>query len=300
MIYFKIILYNYMKQKFLKKPDWIKIKFPLNNNKIQKIKSILKKNKLYSVCEEASCPNLIKCFGKGQVTFMILGNICTRNCPYCNVIHGRPITKYNKNEASNLANTISKLNLKYVVITSVSRDDLHDGGAKQFVNCIKKIREKNFDIKIEILVPDFRNCIEKALNIFKYSLPDVFNHNIETVKNLYYKIRPFGKYKKSLILLKKFKNLFPKIITKSGLMVGLGETNTELYDTISDLKFNGVDILTIGQYLQPSKKHLPVCKYYSLQEFIKIKEEAIKIGFKKVMCGPFIRSSYNAQKNYFN
>ncbi|WP_246209070.1 lipoyl synthase [Enterobacteriaceae endosymbiont of Donacia clavipes] len=297
----KIIFYKNMKKKILKKPNWIKIKLPLNNiNKVQKIKSILEKNKLYSVCEEASCPNLIECFGKGQVTFMILGNICTRNCPYCDVIHGRPIIKYSKKEASNLANIILKMKLKYVVITSVNRDDLHDGGAKQFVNCIKKIRKKNFNIKIEILVPDFKNCIEKALNIFSVSLPDVFNHNIETVKNLYYKIRPSGKYYKSLILLKKFKYLFPNILTKSGLIVGLGETNKELFTTIKDLKFNGVDILTIGQYLQPSKNHLPVYKYYSLKEFAQIKEEAIKIGFKKVICGPFIRSSYNAQKNYPN
>ncbi|QJC36378.1 lipoyl synthase [Enterobacteriaceae endosymbiont of Donacia simplex] len=289
-----------MKQKILKKPNWIKIKFSIKHvNKIKKIKSILKKNKLYSVCEEASCPNLIECFGKGQLTFMILGNICTRNCPYCDVIHGRPKIKYNKNEASNLANIIFKMKLKYVVITSVNRDDLHDGGANQFIECIKKIRKKNSNIKIEILVPDFKNCMEKALNIFSYSLPDVFNHNIETVQRLYYKIRPSGKYKKSLMLLKKFKNLFPNILTKSGLMVGLGETRKELFNTIKDLKYSQVDILTIGQYLQPSKNHIPVYKYISLNEFAQIQKEAKKLGFKKVICGPFIRSSYNAEKFSF-
>ncbi|QJC35565.1 lipoyl synthase [Enterobacteriaceae endosymbiont of Donacia sparganii] len=288
-----------MTQKILKKPNWIKIKFSIENiNKIKKIKSILKINKLHTVCEEASCPNLIKCFSKKQLTFMILGNICTRNCPYCDVIHGRPKIKYDKNEPLNLANTILQMKLKYVVITSVNRDDLHDGGAKQFVNCIKKIRKKNLNIKIEILVPDFKNCMERALNIFSYSLPDVFNHNIETVERLYFKIRPSGKYQKSLILLKKFKFLFPKILTKSGLMIGLGETRKELFNTIKDLKSNGVDILTIGQYLQPSINHIPVYRYISLTEFAEIKEEAKKIGFKKVACGPFIRSSYNAE-NYF-
>lgn len=289
-----------MKQKILKKPDWIKIKFSVKNiNKIKQIKSILKKNKLYSVCEEASCPNLIECFGKRQLTFMILGNICTRNCPYCDVTHGRPKIKYDKKEASNLAKIIFKMKLKYVVITSVNRDDLHDGGANQFINCIKKIREKNTNIKIEILVPDFKNCTEKALNILSYELPDVFNHNVETVERLYDKVRPSGKYQKSLILLKKFKNLFPHILTKSGLMVGLGETKKELFNTIKDLKYNKVDILTIGQYLQPSKNHIPVYKYLSLNEFNQIKKEAKKIGFKKVICGPFIRSSYNAEKFFF-
>ncbi|QJC36790.1 lipoyl synthase [Enterobacteriaceae endosymbiont of Donacia vulgaris] len=289
-----------MKQKILKKPNWIKIKFSIKNiNKIKKIKSILKKNKLYSVCEEASCPNLIECFGKKQLTFMILGNICTRNCPYCDVIHGRPKIKYDENEASNLANIIFKMQLKYVVITSVNRDDLHDGGASQFVKCIKKIRKKNSNIRIEILVPDFKNCIEKALKIFSKSLPNVFNHNIETVQRLYYKIRPSGNYQKSLILLKKFKNLFPNILTKSGLMVGLGETKEELFNTIKDLKYSKVDILTIGQYLQPSKHHIPVYQYISLNEFAQIQKKAKKIGFKKVICGPFIRSSYNAEKFSF-
>ncbi|WP_425482912.1 lipoyl synthase [Enterobacteriaceae endosymbiont of Donacia bicoloricornis] len=300
MFFFKINnLYN-MKKKNLKKPDWIKIRFSVKNiNKIKKIKSILKNNGLYTVCEEASCPNLVECFSKGQLTFMILGNICTRNCPYCDVTHGRPKIKYDENEASNLAEIIFEMGLKYVVITSVNRDDLHDGGAYQFINCIKKIREKNTNIKIEILVPDFKNCIEKALNILSYNLPDVFNHNIETVERLYYKIRPSGKYQKSLILLKKFKNLFPHILTKSGLMVGLGETKKELFNTIKDLKYNKVDIITIGQYLQPSKKHIPVYRYLNLNEFSQIKKEAEKIGFKKVICGPFIRSSYNAEKFFF-
>ncbi|QJC33569.1 lipoyl synthase [Enterobacteriaceae endosymbiont of Donacia provostii] len=288
-----------MKKKISKKPNWIKIKFSIQNiNKIKKIKSFLRKNKLHSICEEASCPNLIECFSKGQLTFMILGNICTRNCLYCNVVHGRPQQKYDEYEASKLASIVSLMKLKYVVITSVTRDDLHDGGAQQFINCIKKIRKKNSKIKIEILVPDFKNCIEKALKIFRNALPDVFNHNIETVENLYKKVRPAGKYKKSLILLKRFKYLFPKILTKSGLMVGLGETKKELFKTIKDLKNNGVDILTIGQYLQPSKNHIPVSNYISPNEFNEIKIKAKNLGFKKVICGPFIRSSYNAE-NYF-
>ncbi|QJC31527.1 lipoyl synthase [Enterobacteriaceae endosymbiont of Donacia tomentosa] len=287
-----------MKEKYLKKPNWIKIKFlAKHNNKIKKIKSFIKNNGLHSVCEEAACPNIMECFSKGQATFMILGNICTRNCLYCNIKHGRPFQGYNKNEALNLANTIHQMKLKYVVVTSVNRDDLHDGGATQFADCIKQIRQKNTNIKIEILVPDFKNCIEKALKIISNSLPDVFNHNLETVENLFHKIRPAGNYQKSLILLKRFKHYFPKILTKSGLMVGLGEKFTELLKTIQDLKNNGVDILTIGQYLQPSINHLPVYKYISIAEFNQIKNIANNLGFKKVVCGPFIRSSYNAE-NY--
>ncbi|WP_211080445.1 lipoyl synthase [Enterobacteriaceae endosymbiont of Plateumaris braccata] len=287
-----------MKQFFLKKPDWIKIKFSEKNiHKVKQIKSIIKKNRLYSVCEEASCPNIIECFSKKQVTFMILGNICTRNCLYCNVISGRPL-KIDNNEALNLANTIYQMKLKYVVITSVNRDDLHDGGAKQFSICIKLIRKKNPNTKIEILVPDFKNCINKALTIIKNTLPDIFNHNIETVERLFKIIRPSGNYKQSLILLNQFKKKFPKITTKSGLMLGFGETNEELYNTLYDLKSNGVDIVTIGQYLQPTKKHIAVKKYISILDFNKIREKALDIGFKKVVCGPFIRSSYNA-KSYF-
>ncbi|QJC28491.1 lipoyl synthase [Enterobacteriaceae endosymbiont of Plateumaris consimilis] len=287
-----------MKPFFLKKPDWIKIKVSEKNiHEVKKIKSIIKKNKLYSVCEEASCPNIIECFSKKQVTFMILGNICTRNCLYCNVINGRPL-KIDNNEALNLANTIYKMKLKYVVITSVNRDDLYDGGAKQFSTCIKLIRKKNPNTKIEILVPDFKNCINEALKIMENTLPDVFNHNIETVERLFKTIRPSGNYKKSLMLLNQFKKKFPKITTKSGLMLGFGETNEELYNTLYDLKWNGVDIITIGQYLQPTKKHITVKKYVNILEFNQIRKKAINIGFKKVVCGPFIRSSYNAQKYY--
>ncbi|QJC30271.1 lipoyl synthase [Enterobacteriaceae endosymbiont of Neohaemonia nigricornis] len=285
-----------MKQKFLKKPNWIKIKFSEKNFKqITYIKNIIKNNNLHSVCEEASCPNLIECFGKGQVTFMILGNICTRNCSYCNVKHGRPIIKKYHDEALNLANTILKMKLKYVVITSVNRDDLHDGGAQYFVDYIHQIKIKNPNIKIEILVPDFKNSIEKSLIILGKDLPHVFNHNLETVKRLHKQIRPGGNYHKSLILLNKFKYLYPHILVKSGLMIGLGESFKELYETIKDLKNNNVDILTIGQYLQPTKKHINVYKYYSIKEFQNIQEQAMSIGFKKVICGPFIRSSYNAE-----
>ncbi|CEN32169.1 Lipoyl synthase [Candidatus Westeberhardia cardiocondylae] len=278
----------------LKKPFWIKIKIPSNTSRIQNIKKIIQKNNLNSVCEEASCPNLPECFNAGSVAFMILGKICTRRCPFCNVQNGRPSNLPDANEPKRLARTILKMKLKYVVLTSVNRDDLRDGGAKQFVDCIKQIRLKNPLIRIEILVPDFRKKLERALNIINTTPPDVFNHNIETVPRLYKKVRPYASYEHSLELLKNFKKHNLNVCTKSGLMVGLGETDQEIITVMQDLYKCNVDILTIGQYLQPTFKHLPVKRYVTVKKFHILKKTALSIGFTYVACGPFIRSSYYA------
>ncbi|MFT8229595.1 MAG: lipoyl synthase [Enterobacterales bacterium] len=285
-------------ENILSKPSWIKVKIPVDSDKIKLIKHILRKNNLHSVCEEASCPNLSECFNRGTATFMILGSICTRNCPFCDVKHGRPV-KPDVNEPHKLATAIQDMKLKYVVITSVDRDDLKDGGAQHFVDCINSIRMQNNNIIIEILVPDFRGCTDKALNIINTIPPNIFNHNLENVPRLYKKIRPGANYKRSLNLLKKFKRCNKTIPTKSGLMVGLGETNDEIINVMYDLRSNDVTMITIGQYLQPSKKHLPVKRYVCPQEFKFLKEEAIKIGFTHAECGPFVRSSYHADY-YFN
>ncbi|CAL4321732.1 Lipoyl synthase [Buchnera aphidicola (Eriosoma lanigerum)] len=276
----------------LKKPNWIKVKFPMDSIRIQKMKSILRTNKLHSVCEEARCPNLFECFNKGTVTFMILGTICTRSCPFCAVQHGRPML-IDPDEAINLAKTIKKMKINHVVLTSVVRDDLRDGGSNHFVNCIQTIRSQS-NVKIEILVPDFRNCREQALKKMEQSLPDIFNHNVENVPRLYKTIRPGANYKLSLKLLSEFKNLYPDVPTKSGLMLGLGETNKEIIQVMKDLHSNGVDMLTIGQYLQPSTLHLPVVRYVTLLEFHELKKTALSIGFSSVFCGPLVRSSYHA------
>ncbi|MFI4846805.1 MAG: lipoyl synthase [Candidatus Makana argininalis] len=296
------IVGNKKKKYKLKKPYWIKNKLPINNKLINKIKKIINKYNLNSVCKEASCPNLYECFNSGTVSFMILGNLCTRNCPFCNVNHGRPIYK-NYKEPFNLAKAIKEMKLKYVVITSVNRDDLRDGGSKHFVKCIKIIRKTNVKIKIEILVPDFKNCINIALNTINLHTPDIFNHNIENVPRLYKKIRPGANYFTSLNLLEKFKFFNPNIQTKSGLMIGLGETISEIFKVMTDLINCGVNMITIGQYLQPTSNHLPVKKYISLKEFEYIKNEALKMGFSNVYCGPFVRSSYHADlqsKNLLN
>ncbi|QIQ41299.1 MAG: lipoyl synthase [Buchnera aphidicola (Aphis urticata)] len=280
------------KQNKLNKPDWIKIKLPTYTSQINRVKNALRKNHLYSVCEEANCPNLSECFSNGTATFMILGAICTRNCPFCAVSHGKP-KNINFEEPNKLANAIFDMGINYVVITSVVRDDLYDGGAQHFVNCMNAIRNKN-TVKIEILVPDFRGRIELVLKIFNSELPDVFNHNIENVPRLYKKIRPGANYKKSLLLLESFKKQYNKIPTKSGLMLGIGEKDQEITQVMKDLYSSGVTLLTVGQYLQPSKKHLPVQRYISPSEFENIKKEAISIGFKNAYCGPFVRSSYHA------
>ncbi|QCI16517.1 lipoyl synthase [Buchnera aphidicola (Aphis craccivora)] len=281
-----------VKKNKLNKPNWIKIKLPVNTSRINQVKYALRKNNLYSVCEEANCPNLSECFNNGTATFMILGDICTRNCPFCAVSHGKP-KNLDLEEPKKLAKTIFDMRINYVVITSVVRDDLYDGGAQHFVNCMNSIRSKN-KVKIEILVPDFRGRIELVLKIFNSELPDIFNHNIENVPRLYKKIRPGANYKKSLLLLESFKKKYNQVPTKSGLMVGIGEKDKEIIQVMKDLYSSGVTLLTVGQYLQPSKNHLPVERYISPLEFENIKKEAISIGFKNAYCGPFVRSSYHA------
>lgn len=290
----KKIKINSNLNKNLKKPNWIKIKIPTNLQKIKYTNNILRKNNLYTVCEEASCPNITECFHHGTATFMILGKICTRRCSFCNVNYGRP-KNLNQEEPEKLSKAIKEMNLKYVVITSVNRDDLKDGGASHFYKCIRLIRLKNPNIKIEILVPDFRNCINKALKILSNSVPDVFNHNLESVPRLYKKVRPGANYYESLKLLRKFKKFHPNIPTKSGLMLGLGEKKSEIMQVLNDLRNNKVTMLTLGQYLQPTKYHLPVKRYIDLKEFHEIKEKAIEMGFKSAFCGPFVRSSYHAE-----
>lgn len=278
----------------LRKPDWIRIRIP-TTPAVANLKKILRDNKLVTVCEEASCPNLAECFSHGTATFMIMGDKCTRRCSFCDVAHGRP-DPLDVNEPVNLANTIAQMQLKYVVITSVDRDDLRDGGASHFNACLKAIREKNPFIKIETLVPDYRGRMDIALDITTHELPDVFNHNIETVPRLYKQARPGSDYAHSLLLLKEFKSRFPHIPTKSGLMLGLGETNEEIYQTLQDLRTHNVDMLSLGQYLQPSKFHMPVNRYITPQEFQQFKEYAEQLGFNKVASGPLVRSSYHADK----
>lgn len=280
----------------LKKPNWIKIKLPTNLDNIKNVKKKFRKEFLSTVCEEAQCPNLHECFSHGTATFMILGSICTRKCPFCAVKKGQPL-HLDKNEPKNLAKVIYNMKLKYVVITSVNRDDLKDGGALHFSKCIKEIR-KIKNIKIEILVPDFRKKESLALKLIGKNLPDVFNHNLENVPRLYKKIRPGANYVKSLNLLNIFHKKFPHIPTKSGLMVGLGEKKYEIFQVMQDLYDNGVSMLTVGQYLQPSRLHLSVKKYLNLQDFKEIKNQAFLIGFKKVFCGPLVRSSYHAFAQY--
>ena len=276
----------------LKKPSWIRTKLP-TSQRFQDIKSILRKNSLFTVCEEASCPNIGECFSKGTATFMILGDMCTRRCPFCDVAHGRP-EPADPAEPKRLAETISSLGLSYVVITSVDRDDLRDGGATHFVDCIKQIRLKCPQTKIEILTPDFRGRLDKALNILSESPPDVMNHNLETVPRLYRKARPGASYENSLNLLLEFKKHHPNVLTKSGLMVGLGETDEEITSVMDDLNEKLVDMVTIGQYLQPTNGHLPVERFVHPDQFEKFKVYGDKLGFKHVASGPLVRSSYHA------
>lgn len=279
----------------LRKPEWLRIKLPRTTERIDNIKSALRKHDLHSVCEEASCPNLSECFNHGTATFMILGDICTRRCPFCDVGHGRPLEP-NKDEPRKLALTLKDMALKYVVITSVDRDDLRDGGAQQFADCVREINELVPKTKVEILVPDFRGRMDRALEILNQHPPHVFNHNLETAPRLYTKARPGANYQWSLDLLKKFGEANPTVNTKSGLMVGLGETNEEILDVMRDLRAHGVKMLTIGQYLQPSKDHLPVERYVHPDEFDMFYQEAMKMGFEHAACGPLVRSSYHADK----
>jgi lipoic acid synthetase len=283
------------KAQMLRKPEWIKIKLPRNTDRIDQIKKTLRKNNLHSVCEEASCPNLAECFNHGTATFMILGDICTRRCPFCDVAHGKPLPP-SAEEPIKLAKTIAEMQLKYVVITSVDRDDLRDGGAQHFVDCINAIREHSPATKIEVLVPDFRGRMDKALEIFKAGVPDVFNHNLETIPRLYRECRPGANYQWSMDLLKKFKQQHPEIPTKSGLMMGMGEDKHEIAQVLKDLRAHDVEMLTLGQYLQPSKHHFPLKRYVHPDEFNELGEVAKELGFSHAACGPMVRSSYHADK----
>lgn len=277
----------------LKKPEWIRVKAGSPSTRFYEIKDILRKNNLHTVCEEASCPNIGECFGKGTATFMIMGDKCTRRCPFCDVGHGRP-DPLDPEEPLNLARTIAALKLKYVVITSVDRDDLRDGGAAHFVECIAKTRELSPETRIEILTPDFRGRLDRAIGILNAAPPDVMNHNLETVPRLYKEARPGSDYAHSLKLLKDFKALHPHVATKSGLMVGLGETEEEILQVMRDLREHNVDMLTIGQYLQPSEHHLPVRAYVHPDTFKMYEEEAYKMGFTHAAVGAMVRSSYHA------
>jgi lipoic acid synthetase len=279
----------------LKKPDWIRVKAGSPSTRFYEIKDILRTNKLVTVCEEASCPNIGECFGKGTATFMIMGDKCTRRCPFCDVGHGRP-DPLDVNEPDNLAKTIAQLKLKYVVITSVDRDDLRDGGAGHFVDCIQKTRALSPTTQIEVLVPDFRGRDDRALAILQAAPPDVMNHNLETVPRLYKEARPGSDYQFSLNLLKKFKAMFPLIPTKSGLMVGLGETDEEILAVMRDMRAHQIDMLTIGQYLAPSSSHLTVKRYVHPDTFKMFETEAYAMGFKHAAVGAMVRSSYHADQ----
>jgi lipoyl synthase len=281
----------------LRKPDWIRIKIgnAEETARFNEIKDTLREHKLHTVCEEASCPNIHECFGKGTATFMIMGDICTRRCPFCDVGHGRP-DPLNQDEPRDLAKTIAAMRLKYVVITSVDRDDLRDGGAQHFVDCIQETRRQSPLTQIEVLVPDFRGRMDIALKIFSEATPDVMNHNMETVPRLYKQARPGSDYKHSMLLLKNFKANHPDVLTKSGLMVGLGETDEEILEVMRDMREHDVDMLTIGQYLQPSAGHLPVLRYVHPDTFKMFEAEALKMGFKNAACGPMVRSSYWADQ----
>jgi len=279
----------------IKKPDWIRVQAPSLNGRFYEIKEILRSQKLHTVCEEATCPNIGECFGKGTATFMIMGDICTRRCPFCDVGHGRP-NPLDVNEPQHLAETIAALRLKYVVITSVDRDDLRDGGAAHFVECIKKTRELSPSTQIEVLVPDFRGRLDIALEAFGEALPDVMNHNLETVPRLYKQARPGADYEHSLKLLKDFKARYPEVTTKSGIMVGLGETDEEIMALMDDMRAHDIEMITIGQYLQPSNGHLPVLRYVHPDQFKIFEKRALDIGFKHAAVGAMVRSSYHADQ----
>jgi lipoic acid synthetase len=279
----------------LKKPDWIRVKLAPASSRFQEIKSILRENRLHTVCEEASCPNISECFGKGTATFMIMGDKCTRRCPFCDVGHGRP-DPLDPQEPANLARTIAALRLSYVVITSVDRDDLRDGGAQHFVDCIRAVRSASPQTRIEVLVPDFRGRMERALSILDAAPPDVMNHNLETVPRLYREARPGSDYAHSLALLETFKQRHPSVPTKSGLMVGLGETDDEILAVMRDMRSHSIDMLTIGQYLAPSGHHLPVRRYVHPETFERFEREAKDLGFQHAAVGALVRSSYHADQ----
>jgi lipoic acid synthetase len=278
----------------LRKPDWIRVRIPVSAE-VERIKEILRRNRLASVCEEASCPNLGECFGGGTATFMVMGEICTRRCPFCDVAHGRP-NPLDQGEPAHLAAAIAEMGLRYVVITSVDRDDLRDGGAAHFADCIRETRARNPDIRVEVLVPDFRGRMDVALDILAAEPPDVFNHNMETVRRLYLQARPGSDFDWSLDLLQRYKQRRPEVLTKSGLMLGLGETNEEIVEVMHALREHDVDMLTMGQYLQPSRHHLAVARFVHPDEFTELGRIAESLGFKSVASGPLVRSSYHADQ----
>ena len=279
----------------LRKPDWIRVRPAATGSRYHDVKRILREQKLHTVCEEASCPNIGECFGNGTATFMIMGDKCTRRCPFCDVGHGRP-EPLDADEPKHLADTIAALNLKYVVITSVDRDDLRDGGAQHFVDCLNAVREHSPATRIEVLVPDFRGRLDRALQILKASPPDVMNHNLETVPRLYQQARPGSDYAHSLKLLKDFREQVPGVPTKSGLMVGLGETDDEIVEVMKDMRAHDIEMLTIGQYLAPSKHHLPVLRYVEPATFARWQRIASDLGFTHAAIGPLVRSSYHADE----
>ena len=278
----------------LRKPDWIRVRLSADPE-VARIKGILRERKLASVCEEASCPNLPECFSHGTATFMIMGEICTRRCPFCDVAHGKP-NPLDVDEPRQLAEAVAEMGLKYVVVTSVDRDDLKDSGAAHFAECIRSVRAHNPSTRLEVLVPDFRGRMDIALEILKSTPPDVFNHNLETVPRLYKKARPGADYQWSLDLLKRYKQIAPNVITKSGLMLGLGEATDEVIAVMEDLRAHDVDMLTLGQYLQPSRDHLAVDRYVHPDEFEALKVEGQRLGFSQVASGPLVRSSYQADQ----
>ena len=277
----------------LRKPAWIRVKAGNDAGRFGEIKKILREQKLHTVCEEAACPNIGECFGHGTATFMILGDICTRRCPFCDVGHGKPLP-LDADEPQKLADTVAALKLRYVVITSVDRDDLRDGGAQHFVECIKAVRAASPTTQIEVLVPDFRGRLDEALAIFAQALPDVLNHNLESVPRLYKQVRPGADYVHSLRLLQEFKRLYPNVATKSGLMVGMGETDEEILEVMRDLRAHDANMITVGQYLQPSTGHLPVLRYVHPDVFKQFAAEATAMGFAHAACGAMVRSSYHA------
>lgn len=279
---------------YQRKPDWIRVRMG-GSAEVDRIKSVLRGKKLFTVCEEASCPNLSECFSGGTATFMIMGEICTRRCPFCDVGHGKPLP-LDANEPLNLAEAIAEMRLKYVVITSVDRDDLRDGGAQHFANCIKETRRLTPSIQIEVLTPDFRGRMEPALDVLTETAPDVFNHNLETIPRLYREARPGANYQWSLKLLKEYKARNPDVLTKSGLMVGMGETLEEMKSVFDDMREHNIEMLTVGQYLQPSKEHYPLQRYVHPDEFKEYEDYAYSIGFTHVASGPMVRSSYHADK----
>jgi lipoyl synthase len=279
---------------YLRKPDWIRVRLG-GSSEVERIKKVLRSRNLFTVCEEASCPNLGECFSGGTATFMIMGEICTRRCPFCDVGHGKPLP-LDSDEPVNLAEAIAEMRLRYVVVTSVDRDDLRDGGAQHFADCIRETRQRVPSIQIEILTPDFRGRMEPALDILSETPPDVFNHNLETIPRLYREARPGANYQWSLKLLKEYKARNPGVLTKSGLMVGMGETLDEMKAVFDDMREHDIEMLTVGQYLQPSKEHFPIQRYVHPDEFKEYEDYAYSIGFTHVASGPLVRSSYHADK----